>query len=151
RFPFLYEFLIPESGSQSSATASLLMPYARHRATGSKLICHRIVRVGIVVESLAGFAPIPAGHHQPLQEWRRGEAALLEFIEHYLCDVVRGIQTDKVQQGERSHGITATQLHGIVNIGNGTDAFFISADCVQQIRDQQTINYKSSFVAGANR
>src|SRR5712691_1411113 len=69
-----------------------------------QLIRLRIIWIRIVVKPLARLAAVPSGHHQSLQEWRRGEAALFEFVEHYMGDVISRVQADEIEQRERAHG-----------------------------------------------
>src|SRR5205085_7403824 len=85
-----------------------LLPLQLHR--------HWILRITPVVEPLAGLLAIPPCQYQPLQQWWRGESPLLEFVMHHMRDVISRVQANKVEQRERSHGISAAQLHRIVNI-----------------------------------
>src|SRR6266581_6174494 len=73
----------------------------------SKFVRLRIIRIGIIVKAFAGFAPVPASHHQPLQQWRRSKAALFEFVVHHVGDVVSRVEADEIEQRERAHGIAA--------------------------------------------
>src|SRR5260221_136991 len=57
----------------------------------------------------------------------------------------------EIQQRERSHRIAAAELHGVIDVGNRANAFFVSADGVQKIRDQQPVDDKARLVTGANR
>src|SRR5689334_8118347 len=54
----------------------------------SKLSRHRVLRVGVIVESFARLSAVPAGQHQALQQRGRGKAALLELVVHDVRDVV---------------------------------------------------------------
>src|SRR6185369_8624259 len=73
----------------------------------SKLARHRIIRIGIIVKPFARFTPVPAGHDQSLKQWRRCEPPFFELVIHHMRDVVGGVEPDKVQKRERSHGIPA--------------------------------------------
>src|SRR5258708_9645702 len=105
-----------------------------------KLARHWIVRVGIVIKPLLRLPAIPAGHDQPLQQWRRSKTPFLEFVKHHLADVIGGIETDKIQQRKRAHGITAAQLNEIVDMRDRSHTIFVSADGVNQIEQKQPDN-----------
>src|SRR5581483_5302012 len=83
-----------------------------------KFYRHWIIRIAVIVKAFATLAAIPTGHYQTLEQRRRGETLLLKLVIHNVRDVVSGIEPHKIQQGERAHGITAAQLHGIVNVRN---------------------------------
>src|SRR5581483_6466374 len=74
------------------------------------------------------------------------EAALFEFIEHHVGYVVGGVKSNKIQKRERPHGITATKLHGIVDIRNRANTLFVSADRVQQVGDEEPVHDEPGFV-----
>ena len=54
---------------------------------------------------------------------------------------------DEIEQRQRTHGIAAAKLHGIVDILDRRHAFFQRAHRVQQIRHQQPIYDESGAVA----
>src|SRR5216683_7512738 len=122
-----------------------------HGAVKLEFSRDRVARIRVVVEAFTAFASVPAGHHHAFQKSGRGEAPLLEFLEHDLTDVVGGVEADEIEQGEGTHGISAAQLHGVVDIGNRAHAFFIGADGIQQIRHQQAVHDEAGLVAGAHR
>src|ERR1700722_10991168 len=82
----------------------------------SQFIRFRVTRVRIIVEAFARLTPVPACHHQTFQQRRRREAALFEFVIHYMGDVIGRIEADEIEQRERPHGIAAAQFHGIENV-----------------------------------
>jgi hypothetical protein len=63
----------------------------------SQLIRFGIVRVRVIVKSLAHLSSVPAGHHQSLQQRRRREAPLFKFLVHHMRDVVGRIETDEIK------------------------------------------------------
>src|ERR1700730_4010965 len=109
------------------------------------------LRIRVVVEAAPGLAASPAGEHHALQQRRAGEAALAEFIEHDVGDVIRSVKSDEIEQRERSHGMPAAQLHRIVDIFNRPDAFFECANGIEEVRNQKPVDDKSRAVVRANR
>src|SRR5216684_4342369 len=116
-----------DSSSSASALSSLALRNMRtvvmpliillcsdlnQRSSASAFICvnqrlklprHRIIRIGVIVKPFTSLPSIPAGHHQSLEQRRRSEAVFAELVEHYVRDVVRGIEANKIQQRERAH------------------------------------------------
>src|SRR5581483_1053942 len=76
----------------------------------------RIIGVRIVVKALARLSSVPAGHHESLQQWRRGEPSFLELVVHHVGDVISRVQSDKIKERERAHRIAATELHCVVYV-----------------------------------
>src|SRR5208283_2534256 len=142
--------LIPLRRTRIVATSnvSTTMAYARDL---HKLPRHRILWVGVIVESLPRLATVPARQHQPLQQWGRSEPTLLEFVVHDVGDVVGRVQSDEVQQGERTHRIATAQLHRFINVSDGADTLLVCANRIEQVRHQQAVHDKTCLVAGAHR
>src|SRR5262249_13647479 len=103
----------------------------------------RVLRVRPIVEALTRLLTIPSGKDEPAQQCRRGEAALLELVEHHMRDVVGGIEADEVEQRERTHGIAAAKLHGVVDVGDRARALFVGADGIEQVGHQQPVDDES--------
>src|SRR5208282_470290 len=96
--------------------SSLLAARLRHEFERSVRLQQRlrVLRVGVIVESAPRLPSVPARQYHALEQRGRRESPLLEFIEHDIRDVVRGVEADEVQQREGPHRITASQLHGII-------------------------------------
>src|SRR6202140_1529823 len=106
---------------------------------------------GRVVEAASRFAAVPAGEDHAFKQRRRGEAALAEFVEHDIRNVIGGVETHEIEQRERTHGMPAAKLHGIVDVFNGADALFKGAYGVEQVRDEEAIDDEAGAVVGAHR
>src|SRR5215467_11250506 len=106
----------------------------------SDFLRYRLLRIGVVVESAPGLAAVPTREDHPLQQRRGSKALFLKFVEHDLRDVVGGVEAHKVQQRERTHGMAATKLHGIIDVLNRTDALFKGPDRVEKIRHEQAVH-----------
>src|SRR5215472_8017769 len=87
------------------------MPFTKLRASGFKerrrpWPCGRslklhgswLLRIGVIVKSASRLSSMPSREDHALQQGRRGEALLLEFVEHDLGDVIGGVQPHKIQQ-----------------------------------------------------
>src|SRR5258708_26741371 len=109
-----------------------------------------VLRVGIIVEAAAGLAAVPAGKDHALQKGRRGEALFLEFVEHHVSNVISSVKTNKVEQRERTHGVAAAELHGVVNVLGGGGAVLKNADGVEQIGYQEAVDDEPGAVGGAH-
>src|SRR5882762_5738282 len=108
-----------------------LFPFtARTRVDPSKsgamlqLIRPRIVGIRIIVEPFARLPPVPPRHHHPLQQRRGSEPPLLKLVIHHVSNVISRIQPNEIEQSERTHGISTSQFHGVINILDRSHAFF---------------------------
>src|SRR5712692_8564828 len=110
-----------------------------------------LLRVRVIKKAAAGFSAVPSRQNHALQQRRRREALLLELVEHDVGDVIGGIEPDEVEQGERTHGVAATELHGIINVLNRGGSVLQDADGVEQIRHQQAVDDESGAVRGTHR
>src|SRR5947199_563937 len=68
-----------------------------------------------------------------------------------MSDVVSGVETYEVEECKWSHGISAAELHGIVDVRNGPHSFFVRTDCIEQVRNEQAIYDEAGFIGGTNR
>ena len=66
-------------------------------------------------------------------------------------NVISRIQAHKIQQRKRPHGISAAQLHRIINILNRPNTLFVRANRIQQIRHQQPVYDESRLVRRTHR
>src|SRR5882724_1405133 len=125
-----------------------------HAASASislKLYWDGVRRIGIIIKPFARFPSVPASHYQPLQQWRRRKAAFAKLVKHHLRDVVRCIESNKIQKREWAHGIATTQLHGIVDVRDRPNAFFIGANRIKHVRNQEPVYDEACFVTGPDR
>src|SRR3954469_3591033 len=100
----------------------------------------RVRGVRMIVKTLARFLSEPACQNEALQKRWGGEATLLELVEHHMGDVVRGVEADEVEQGERPHGVSAAELHRVVDVGDRAHTFLVSANGIEQIGNEQTVD-----------
>src|SRR5579863_174050 len=112
----------------------------------SELHRARLGWVRIIVEAATRLAPVPTGKNHALQQRRRREALLLEFIEHDVGDVIGCVQADEIEKRERPHRIAAAELHRVVNVFDGGDAAFQHAHRIEKIRHKQTVYNEAGAV-----
>src|SRR5205085_11497990 len=70
-----------------------------------------ILRIAVVIEAAPCLAPVETGEDHTIEERRRGEAALAEFCEHDLGDVVGCVEADEIKERQRSHRVAAAEFH----------------------------------------
>src|SRR5260221_276416 len=71
------------------------------------------------VEAASGLTAEIPGVHQVLQQGRRSIAWIAELAVQRLDDLQRDVEPDDVRQRERSHRVSAAQLHRLVDVLGG--------------------------------
>src|SRR5438105_10715835 len=88
--------------------------------------CRSIARTGalfpVVVEALARLPAEVAGLHHLLQKVRRGVDRILELLVQDVGDRVRGVDTDQVEQRQRTHGMPEPERHSGLHVLLGCEA-----------------------------
>src|SRR4029077_3764852 len=79
------------------------------------------------------------------------KAALAEFVEHDIRDVVGSVEADEIEERQWSHGMSATELHGIVDVFDGAHALLERANGVEEIGHEKAIDDESGAVVGSHR
>ena len=125
---------------------------ARSRASleirlDSLRVHHRLV-ARVVVEALAGLAPVPAGGQHLAQRRRLGEAALAELVEHHVADRAHGVEAHEVGERERAHRVPGAGLHRLVDLGDRADPLLVGADRVEHVRHEQAVDDEARLVLG---
>src|SRR3989338_2319554 len=105
----------------------------------------------VVVEPLAGLASVKPREHHPFHQGRRSEPPLAELVEHDVGNVIRGVDSDQIQEGERAHRVSAAELHALVDVGDAADALLDGAEGVQDVRHQQAVHNEAGAVQRSDR
>src|SRR3954447_26317479 len=87
----------------------------------------------VVVEPLAGLAPVPARGEHLAQGRRLGEAPLAELVEHHLADGAHRVEADEVGERQRPHRVPGAGLHRLVDLRDRADALLVGADRVEYV------------------
>src|SRR5205085_2087880 len=112
--------------------------------------CHRLL-AAVLIKTRAALSAESSGEDHLAQQRRRRESLLAVLIKHHVADVVSRVEADVVEQREWPHRIVAAEDHGLVNILNGPDAFFVRADRVEDVRHEQAIDDEAGVVAARHR
>src|SRR4051812_24423386 len=116
------------------------LPVERHRL----LAC-------VIVETCAGLAAEAAGQHHFAEQRRRRETLLLVFGVHHVGDVVSRIESDEIEQRERTHRIAAAEHHRFIDVLDRADAFLVCTDGIEDVRHEQTVDDEAGVVAARHR
>src|SRR5829696_7495630 len=100
---------------------ALLVPRTSYLPLQSQLVHPRGV-LRVVVEALPRFPPVHPGEHHALEQGWRRVALLAVLVEHDLGDLVRRVEPDEVQEGERPHRVTGAEAHPRVDVLDRGDA-----------------------------
>src|SRR5690242_5323328 len=92
---------------------------------------------------MTDLSPKPTGHNHPFQQRRWSVCRLSEFLEHDVCDVVGGVEPNKIKEGERTHGIGTPKRHSLVDVLQATEPALVRTYGIQQIRHHQAVHDKS--------
>ena len=76
---------------------------------------------------------------------------LAELLEHHLGHVHRGVEAHEVQEGERAHGVAASELHRQVDVLLRGDAGLQQADRLQEVRHEEPVHDEPRGVLGGDR
>ncbi len=99
------------------------------------------------VEAAARLAPEHAGRDHLLQDRRGRVQAVAALAVHRLEDLVRRVETDQVEQGERAHRVAATETHGGVDVLPRGVVALVHGDRVVEVAEQQGVGDEAGLVA----
>src|SRR5579883_504193 len=144
-----------ESSSSNAALSALRTcgRFSAITATGpsrsSRMFSNELT--GVVIKPLPALAAEPAGEHHAFEQRRRRHHRIFEFVVHDLCDVIRGVQADEIEQLERSHRVAAAELNALVDVLFARKAFVVDANRIQQIRHEQPVDHETGRIFGQDR
>ena len=76
---------------------------------------------------------------------------LAKFLEHDVGDVIGRVKPHEIQQRQGTHGITASQLHPVVDIFPRREPRFKQPNGVQKIGHEEPVHHKSGRVLADDR
>src|SRR5450759_4565985 len=100
----------------------------------------------VVVEAAPALASqVPGGDHALEQRRRRVVADRVLLVEG-VAHEQRGVETDVVEQLQRSHRVPAAELHALVDVLLGGEPGLVEADRVVEERYEQQVDDESAAV-----
>ena len=107
--------------------------------------------LGVDAEASPGLAAEVAGRHQVLEQRGRREARLAELEVQGALDRQRHVETDDVEQLERTHRLAAADLHRVVDVVGSRVVRLEHLDRVVEVREQQCVDDEACAVAAGDR
>lgn len=110
-------------------------------------------RVGglVGVEAAAGLAPEQARGDVLLEDRRRRVEAVAALLVHRVEDLVRGVESDQVEQGKRTHRVAATQPHRGIDVLTRGVLGLVHGHRVIEVTEQQRVGDESGLVPDYHR
>lgn len=99
----------------------------------------RVARL-VVVKALSALLTQPTRINHPLEQPRRPILAVSGFLMQYIHNSQAGIKTNKVSQGQRSHGNICSILHDAVNVLAGTNSSLQADDSLIDVWHEDTVS-----------
>src|ERR687886_411997 len=110
------------------------------------LAAGRVLACVIVVEPTPGLTAQVTGRDHLAQECRSREARVLELVEQDVGDVQRRVETDEVEQRERSHRVARPEHHPNVDVLARGEALLEHPHRLGQVGHKQEIDDEARAV-----
>src|SRR5436305_1451744 len=119
-----------------------------HSMTGRLLVVDARIAPGLTTSSSAANSACFTGRSsttasitksQPASWPRSGVQVVARLVVYRVENFVRRVQADEVEQGERPHGVTATEAHCTVDVLAARVTAFVQGDRVVEVSEQQRV------------
>ena len=107
----------------------------------------RAVRALVGVEAPAGLAAEQPGGDHLLEDRRRGVQPVAALAVHRVEDLVRRVEPDQVEQGQRTHRVAAAEAHRGVDVLARGVAVLVHRDRVVEVAEEQRVGDEARLVA----
>ncbi len=125
-------------------------PAAARGVSASSTTCE-LPGLGVGVEAAAALATLEAGADHLLDDRARRVQPVAALLVHRVEDLVGGVETDEVHQGERAHRVAAAELHRGVDVLAGGVARLEHRDGVVEVAEEQGVGDEAGLVADDDR